>query len=204
MVAAADASSGHGDRALLLAQVREVYGRIAYTHKTHEIQADIFYAKHRNQRRWLVALTAVSSGTFLASLLDVALSKQWASLVMSFIALLVTAVNLGTKNFKYGEEMQQHRDTAAELWNVRESYLSLITDIQAGVRSVDDAINQRDELQQRCFAILSDAPRTTRKAYETAQDRLKNREDLTFSEREIDLLLPSRHRIGEDGDHEDE
>lgn len=195
----AESQSGGGNAALLLAQVRELYGRIAYTHKTHEIQADICYAKHRNQRRWLVALTAVSSGTFLASLLGVVLSEQWASLFISFIALLVTAVNLGTKNFKYGEEMQQHRDTGAKLWNVRESYLSLITDIQSGVRSIDDAITQRDELQQQCFAIVSDAPRTTLKAYEIAQDRLKNREDLTFTEREIDQMLPAQHRVSDGG-----
>lgn len=47
-------------------------------------------------------MTTISSGTFVASLLGVALDQQWASLVASFIALVVTAMNLGTKNFKHG------------------------------------------------------------------------------------------------------
>lgn len=194
--------SKDGDHKYLLAQVRELYGRIAYTHKTHEVQADLFYGKHRNQRRFLIGLTALSSGTFLASLLGVVLSEQWSSLFISFIALAVTAVNLGTKNFNYGEDMQQHRDTAAKLRDVRESYLSLITDIETGMCSVGDVVNRRNQLQQQCLAILGDAPRTTRKAYEVAQDRLQNREDLTFTDREIDLLLPPSLRRAEGGDCE--
>jgi len=200
---AAAMPDGGGDKhELLLAQVRELYGRAAYTHKTQELQADICYSKHRNQRRWLIGLTAVSSGTFLASLLDIGLSEKWSSLVISFIALAVTAVNLGTQNFKYGEEVQQHRDTAAKLWNVRESYLSLITDIQSGACPMDEGVKRRDQLQEQYFAIINDAPRTTPKAYETAQDRLKNKEDLTFSDQEIDLLLPTKLRKT-DGGNED-
>lgn len=111
-------------------------------------------------------MTAISSGTFVVSLLGLALDQRWASLVTSFIALVVTAMNLGTKNFKYDEEMQQHRDTAAKVWNIRESYLSLIIGLQAGTYALDDAVKQRNELQEQYFAILSDAPRTTPEASE--------------------------------------
>lgn len=38
---------------LLLAQVRELYERAAYTHKTHEKQSDICYRKYWWQRRGL-------------------------------------------------------------------------------------------------------------------------------------------------------
>lgn len=58
-------------RAPLLAQIREAYGRAAYTHKTHEKQADLCFQRHRWHQRLLVTLTVISSGTFLASLLSV-------------------------------------------------------------------------------------------------------------------------------------
>lgn len=183
-----------GNAELLLAQVRELYGRAAYTHKTHEKQADICYRKYRWQRRGLVAMTAVSSTTFLATLLGLANGERWGPLATSFIAVAVTAMNLGIKNFKHGEEMQQHRDAAANVWDVRESYLSLIVDLQAGACSMQEGTVRRNDLQERYFAILGDAPRTTPKAYEAAQDALKNREDLTFSESEIDQLLPTKLR----------
>ncbi|GAA4764716.1 MULTISPECIES: hypothetical protein [Streptomyces] len=34
----------------LLAQMREASGRVVYSHKTHEKQADICFAKHRWQQ----------------------------------------------------------------------------------------------------------------------------------------------------------
>lgn len=198
-----ETSAPEGGAGLLLAQVRELYGRAAYTHKTHEKQADICYRKYWWQRRGLVALTAISSTTFVASLVGLANGQQWAPLVTSFIALAVTATNLGSKNFKHGEEMQQHRDTAAKVWDVRESYLSLIVDLQAGACSVREGIARRNDLQERYFAILGDAPRTTPKAYVAAQDGLKNREDLTFSESEIDQMLPVQLRQGKSPADED-
>lgn len=189
-------------RSLLLAQVREAYGRAAYTHKTHEKQADLCFRSHSWQQRLLIGLTVVSSGTFLASLAGIFLDESWAALVTSFIALLVSAINLGTKTFKYGEDTQKHRDVAAKVWNLRESYQSLIVDLQSRAITVDEGRGQRDRLQQEAVEIYGDAPRTTSEAYALAQKALQEDEDLTFSEREIDLLLPAELRIAEERDHD--
>lgn len=186
-------------RDLLLNQVRELYGRIAYTQKTHEKQADISAMSSRRQRVWKFVLTAVGSGTFLASLFGLLLDPQWASLATSFIAVLVTAASLGDRTFRYGEEMQQHRDTAALLWNLRESYLSLIVDLKSESLPLDQARQKRDELQKAAQAVLKDAPRTTPQAYAMAQSGLKDKEDLTLSTQEIDLMLPEALR--EDWEH---
>lgn len=190
----------HDERAQLLAQIREIYGRIAYTHKTHEKQADICFDLDRRQRRVKVVLTAVSSGAFLASLVGLLLEKEWAALATSFIAVLVTASSLNDKTFKHGEEMQQHRDTAAKLWSLRESYLSLIVDLKTSASTVSEGRMRRDDLQKMAGKVLANAPRTTGKAYLRAQDGLKNKEDLTFTDREIDLLLPEQLRNGMEPD----
>ncbi|MBT2473601.1 SLATT domain-containing protein [Microbacterium sp. ISL-103] len=182
--------------AILLAQIRETYGKVLYSHKIHEKQSDLCFRRHRLQRGWLVVLTAVSSGAFLASVVGLFIEQQHAALVTSFIALLVTALNLGTKTFKYGEESQRHREVAARLWNVRESYLSLIADMMSGAVSSSDARARRDELQELSREIYSDAPRTTSKAYEMARDGLKDNEELTFSEKELDAFVPEHLRLG--------
>jgi hypothetical protein len=190
-------------RELLLGQVREIYGRMAYTHKTHEVQADIFEGKSRKHRVIKFILVALGSGTFIVSLAGIFLDPKWASLVTSFVALLVAGASLADRTFRYGEETQQHRDTAARLWDIRESYLSLIVDLKGGSVSTGDAISRRDALQHAAGAVLRDAPRTSPVAYAIAQDRLKNREDLTFSTEEIDLLLPESIReelLGTEGD----
>lgn len=181
---------------LLLAQVREAYGKVVYTHKTHEKQADLCFRNHRLQRGGLVALTAISSGTFIASLLNLVWDQQGAALITSFIALLVTALNLGTKTFRYGEEAQRHRDVASRLWDVRESYLSLITDLMSDAVDLEAARERRDELQEVLREIYSDAPRTTGRAYALAQCGLKDSEELTFTSGEVDRFLPSTLRLG--------
>jgi hypothetical protein len=182
---------------ILLAQIRETYGKVVYSHKIHEKQSDLCFRRHRLQRGWLVALTAVSSGTLLASVAGLFIEQQHAALVTSFIALLVTALNLGTKTFKYGEESQRHREAAARLWDVRESYLSLITDMMSHAVTVEDARGRRDELQELAREIYSDAPRTTSRAYELARDGLKDNEELTFSEQELDAFVPEHLRLGQ-------
>lgn len=191
-------------RALLLAQIREAYGRVAYTHKTHEKQADIYFEKDRWQRGFLVVLTAISSGAFLASLLGLVLDESWGAVVTSFIAVVVSAISLAGKTFKYGELTQSHRDAASQLWNLRETYQSLIVDLQSAAIPVDEGRRRRDAIQREALSVYADAPRTSAKAYAKAQDGLKDKEDLTFTKHEIDLLLPvdlrSSEEPSDDGD----
>ena len=181
----------------LLAQVREAFGRVVYSHKTHEKQADICFRRHRLQQAALISLTAVSSGTFLASVLGVLVNPELASLATSFIALLVTAISLGTKTFKFGDESEAHRDIASRLWDVRESYLSLIADLMSDATSASQARARRDDLQAATRAAYADAPRTTDKAFNRASDGLQNNEEMTFTSGEIDQFLPEALRLNE-------
>lgn len=181
----------------LLAQVRESFGRVVYSHKTHEKQADLCFSRHRWQQGILITLTAISSGTFLVSLLGIVVSPIGASLVTSFIALLVTAASLSTKKFKFAEEAAAHRDTASLLWNVRESYLSLISDLMAGAMSALEARDRRDQLQEEARMAYAGAPRTSDKAYDKASEGLQENEEMTFTSHEIDLFLPEALRLNE-------
>lgn len=186
--------SPHGDP-LLLAQVRESFGRVVYSHKTHEKQADICFTKHRWQQGVLIALTAVSSGTFLVAVVGLLGDPVLTSLATSSIALLVTWISLGAKTFRFADESDAHREIASKLWDTRESYISLITDLMSGTVSDAEARERREELQQATREAYAAAPRTSSKAFARAQDGLKNNEEMTFTPREIDLLLPEALRL---------
>lgn len=190
-------SAAVGRGPYLLAQLREAFGRVAYTQKTHEKQADICFSKHRWQQGVLIALTAVSSGTFLVAVVGQFATAAVTSLITSTVAVLVTWVTLGAKTFRFHEEAEAHRDIASQLWDVRESYISLIADLMSGEISDVDARARRDQLQDAAREVYSSAPRTGVKAYHRAQDGLKNNEELTFSSRELDLLLPEALRLNE-------
>ncbi|MFC9935450.1 SLATT domain-containing protein [Glutamicibacter sp. NPDC127525] len=181
----------------LLAQVRESFGRVVYSHKTHEKQADICFTKHRWQQGVLIGLTALSSGTFLAAVVGLLGDPVVTSLATSFIALLVTWISLGAKSFRFADESDAHRGIASRLWDVRESYISLIADLMSGTVSGTEGRERRDELQQASRDAYSNAPRTSSKAFARAQDGLKNNEEMTFTPREIDLFLPETLRLDE-------
>lgn len=69
-------------------------------------------------------------------------------------------------------------------------YLSLLTDLAMGERPIESLQHERDALLTSLHSIYSGAPATTSKAYLKAQEALKTKEDLTFSEDEIDAFLP--------------
>lgn len=181
----------------LLAQVREAFGRVVYSHKTHEKQADICFTKHRWQQGVLITLTAISSGTFLAAVVGLLGNAVLTSLATSTIALLVTWMSLGAKTFTFQEEADAHRDIASRVWDVRESYISLIADLMSGTVSDAEGRERRDALQQATRDAYVDAPRTSTKAFARAQEGLKNNEEMTFTSHEIDLFLPEALRLDE-------
>ncbi|GAA1997058.1 SLATT domain-containing protein [Brevibacterium samyangense] len=183
--------------AYLLAQVRESFGRVVYTHKTHEKQADICFAKHRWQQGVLIGLTGVSSGTFLATVVGLLGDSGLTSLANSSIALLVTWFSLGAKTFRFADESESHRIIASRLWGIRESYISLIADLMSGAVSDDEGRRRRDVLQEATRDSYSGAPRTSSRAFARAKNGLKDNEEMTFTSQEIDLFLPTELRLGE-------
>lgn len=135
--------------------------------------------------------------TFLVAVVGLLGDPVLTSLATSSIALLVTWISLGAKTFRFADESDAHRGIASKLWDVRESYISLITDLMSGTVSDAEGRERRDELQESTHEAYAVAPRTSSKAFARAQDGLKNNEEMTFTPREIDLLLPEALRLKE-------
>jgi len=119
------------------------------------------------------------------------------SLATSSIAILVTWISLGAKTFRFAEESDAHRGIASLLWDIRESYISLISDLMSGDIADDQARARRDELQEAARAAYADAPRTSSKAFTRAQDGLTHNEEMTFTPEKIDPFLPEVLRLDE-------
>jgi hypothetical protein len=180
-------------RAVLEGQLRECFGRVVYTHKTHEKCADILLSRLSQIKLWQIVLSAVTTGGFVAALFGAGEIGAVAGVVVS-TALLV--LNAYSKNYDLGELSQKHRQAAAELWVIREKYLSLITDLRMGERPIESLQEGRDKLLEDLHTVYSGAPSTTYKAYKKAQQALKQLEDMTFADSEIDVFLPKVLRKG--------
>lgn len=80
-----------------------------------------------------------------------------------------------------------------DIWLIREKYLSLLTDPRVG-KQLEDVCKSRDELLEELHAAYAGEPSTNHKAYKMAQEALTKMGDMTFSDREIDALLPKELR----------
>lgn len=174
-------------RRILEAQLRECFGRVVYSHKTHEKCADILLGRLAAIKLWQIILSAITTAGFVATLVT---DKHGAAIAGVVISTLLLILNAYSKNYDLGEVAQKHRQAAADLWLIRERYLSLITDLAMGEKPLEALQTERDTLLTQLHAVYSGAPSTMDKAYRRAQEALQKLDDLTFSDKEIDAFLP--------------
>jgi hypothetical protein len=175
----------------LEAQLRECFGRVVYSTKTHEKAADRCLRLLARLKTTQIVLSAITTGGLLTAVLGEPSTSRAASVISTIVATALLALNMYSKSSNPGQLAQEHRDTAVRLWAIRESYLSLLTDLRSTTVRADQIAKKRDQLQVRLAAVYRGAPRTTSAAYGDAGTALKDREELTFSDKEIDAFLPS-------------
>ena len=140
-----------------------------------------------------IILSALTTAGFIAAVFG---AGEIGTPVAGLLSTLLLALNTYSKNYDLGELAQKHRRAGADLWIIREKYLSLITDLRVGGKPVETLQKKRDDLLYQLYSVYSGAPSTNCHAYKKAQEALKHDEDMTFSDEEIDSFLPKELRKG--------
>lgn len=172
-------------------QLRELYGRTAYSQKTHIIQAGMDIARQSRIKNAEIVLSAITTTGLVTTLFG---TGQWGLVISTVASTVLLGLIFYTKDYDLGTVAEQHKHTADELWALRERNLSLLTDIESGAISPDVVMKRRDALILDLDTVYRNARVTSPEAYRAAQKALKLKEDLTFSVEEIDLMLPPRLR----------
>src|ERR1035437_6190813 len=74
-------------RSILEGQLRESYGRVIYSHKTHEKCADILLTKFGRLRFWQILLSALTTAGFIGSVFGAGKIAVILGLVVSTVLL---------------------------------------------------------------------------------------------------------------------
>ena len=180
-------------RSILEGQLRESYGRVVYSHKTHEKCADILLLKQDRIRLAQIILSALTTAGFVGAALG---DTKTAAVLGLIVSTLLLMVNSYTKKYHLGEIAQKHRQAGSDLWLIRERYLSLLVDLAMRQKPIEALQEQRDKLVQQLHEVYRGAPSTNQKAYREAQEALQKLEDMTFSDAEIDAFLPKELKRG--------
>jgi len=175
------------DMSVLDSQIREAYGRVVYSHKTHEKCADNCLFWQRIVKNTQIWLSAVTSGVLIYAIWG---DTKVATIVGAVLSTIYAIVTLYTKDYDMGAIAEKHRETAIEIWAIREMYLALIADIQVGDQPFESIRKRRDQLVVDLKAVYKGCPATDAKGYAAAQKALKECEDMTFSQEELNKLLP--------------
>ncbi|MFJ4286843.1 SLATT domain-containing protein [Paenarthrobacter nicotinovorans] len=167
--------------------IREEFGRVVYTHKTHE-KAREQCSRKASISQWVnIVLNALTFGGVLTSLQ----SENRAFLYVALGFATVTAgYTLYQLSFNPRQEAVEHREAAKSLLRIRDSYIHLLADVKGNSLSAFEIRHRREQLSARAQDIYRIAPDTSYKTYLSAQRALKEQEDLTFSDDEIDRFLP--------------
>lgn len=175
-------------------QLREFYGRIIYTHKTHEKCADMLSKiNNRNKITQIFLSTIITSGIFFAIFGELKII----GIITAIFSLVLTIINAYLIKFEPAKISEKHSSAAIEIWNIREKYLSLLTDLKTSSIPIDEIIIKRDSLQKELYKVYKGAPRTNVKAYNKASNSLKHMQEMTFQSDEIDNFLPENLRRNE-------
>lgn len=171
-------------------QLREMYGRAAYTHKAHQKMADNYVARYKCIKVAEIVLSAATASTLLIAIFG---DKPIGTIIGAVLSTILLGFTLYFKEASLGEQGQLHTEVGAKLWGAREALLSLLVDLQDG-RPLDEVRQERDRLNAALEDIYKAAPRTDAKAYTAAQKALKEAEELFFTDDELNKMLPKQLR----------
>jgi len=107
-------------------QIRDCFGRVVYTHKTQEKCADILQLRQDKLKITQIVLSALTTGSILSLFLG---SGNIGSSISAVLSTALLIINSYSKSKDFGMESQKHRQSATNIWLIREKYLSLLTDI---------------------------------------------------------------------------
>ena len=175
-------------RNILKGQLRECFGRVVYSHKTHEKCSDILLKRLSTIKLSQIILSAFTTGSFISTFFS---ADNIGAGIGLFLSNVLLALNAYTKDYDLGELAQKHKQAAIDIWLIRERYLSLLVDLGQKDVSIEQLKAKRDTLLENLHTVYVGSPSTTFKAYRKAQSALQTKEDMTFSDDEIDAFLPS-------------
>ena len=171
-------------------QLREMHGRVAYTHKTHEKMADAYIRQYKRIKNAEIVLSSLATSSLVLSILG---DSKLGTIIGAIFSTVLLALTLYFKEASLAEQAKKHTAVASELWCAREQLLSLLVDMKDGLPS-EEIRRQRDVINKALVEVYKGAPRTDQRAYAAAQRALKTDEDLYFSDAELDLMLPKMLR----------
>ena len=179
------------DITIIEGEIRDAYGRVAFTHKVQEKSVEILTERQARIKIVQIILLSISTAGVISVIFD---KGEIGSILAAVCSACLLGLNMYSKEYTLIELAQKHKDAANRILLIRDRYLALLTDMKVGTMTLPATQEARNDLLADAHAVYSTMPSSTAQAYKRAQKALQEDEELTFTDEEIDLLLPSNLR----------
>ncbi|PKE38405.1 SLATT domain-containing protein [Macrococcoides caseolyticum] len=179
-------NSQYSQKNKLESQIREAYGKVTYSFTSHNKMVDRLITYNNRIKIMQIVLSAITTGSFLITILN---NEKIAGVIGAIASVILLILNAYVKDFDLSKISQEHQSAANDLWIIREEYVSLLTDFET--LNIAEITKKRDNLQQKTMQVYSQSPKTDKRSYKEAQKALKVQEEQTFTDKEIDVMLPN-------------
>ncbi len=138
---------------------------------------------------WQIILASLTAAGFVGTIVE---SSKLLAIIGAVISTILLVLNAVVQDYDLGAVAQQQKQTANDIWLIREKYASLLSDLAIGQKTIEDGMRERDALSLELHSVYQGAPSTTYQAYKKAQQALEFKEDMTFSDEEIECISSAR------------
>ena len=107
---------------ILEAQIRECFGRLVWTHTTHQKCIDLLEKKEKRIKKSQIVLNTISATGLISYIIN---NQSWIPPVSALLTTIALALDIYCLSYDIGKEKELHINLVNKLWNIREKYFSL-------------------------------------------------------------------------------
>lgn len=180
--------------------VRNVFGRVMWSHKIQEKQADI---QAHCSLVMTVANVMLSAAASVGLLSIIFVDQFWLKLASTLASFVSTAVIGLSKELDLPDRIITHRKAAVDYLAVKDRLQNLLMKIRSQTVPLERLEEEFSRLNESVNYINARAPQTTDRAVHRASRALKMKNDDNITNKEIDNGLPPSLRKGNADEHAD-
>lgn len=172
---------------------RNLYVNVFWTHKIHEKQAEIYECCYGWLKGINTFFAALTSAGVIALIFKDPIGLKVASAVCAFVTTALSAF-LAAFNFK--AMATANKTSAVKLVGLRDELLTILAKIKYMKQDIPELMQEFESIQKRVHEVYELASKTTKCAVKKADSAIKESKDGTYTDAEIDALLPDSLKRG--------
>ena len=170
----------------LVDTLRLGFGQVVHHHRSHTQAAVTASRWGRRLRAGETILLAGVAMSAVAAASGRGQAYSIASAAMACVALLLFLIHAV---FDVDSVARAHHVCSTRLWNMREQYRALLSDLNDGAIAPEAARARRNALMEELGSIYEAAPALSRRVFKVPREE-EGAEELALTDQEIDRLLP--------------